>query len=36
MAESKSAWLSNNFKAHLEKTAKTRASNFNSLAAVSK
>jgi len=36
MAESKSAGSFNNFNAHLEKTAKTRFSNFNSLAAVSK
>jgi MarR family transcriptional regulator for hemolysin len=36
MAESKSARLFKDFKAHLEKTAKTRSSNFNSLAAVSK
>jgi len=36
MAESKSARLFNDFKAHLEKTVKTGTSNFNSLAAVSK
>jgi hypothetical protein len=36
MAESKSAGLFNDFKAHLEKKLKTRSSNSNRLAAVSK
>ena len=36
MAESKSAGLYNDFKAHLEKMVETHSSNFNRLAAVSK
>jgi len=36
MAESKSAWLFNDFNGNLEKMDKTPSSNFNSLAAISK
>jgi hypothetical protein len=36
MAESKSAWLSNDFNPHLEKSVKTHSSNFNGLVAISK